>query len=122
MPGPPTQRFLAGARVDVIYPFAPVAMGTPLSMALMSYGDTYGIGIDSDPAAIPDPERLSGYLTTAIEELEARAMPRPVRRAARAAMGTARRSRTGKGLNAASQRSRSARRNRRRGRSPKDHS
>jgi WS/DGAT/MGAT family acyltransferase len=82
MPGPPTQRFLAGARVDVIYPFAPVAMGTPVSMALLSYGDTYGIGITSDPAAIPDPERLSHYLTAAVDELDARTAPRPVRRAA----------------------------------------
>ena len=85
MPGPPATRFLAGARVDAIYPFAPVALGTPLSMALMSYGDTYGIGIDSDPAAIPDPERLSRDLTLAIEELEARAVPRPARRAVRRA-------------------------------------
>jgi diacylglycerol O-acyltransferase len=76
MPGPPAQRYLAGARVDAIHPFAPVALGTPLSIALMSYGDTYGIGIDTDPAAIPDPELLSRYLAEAVDEIEARALPR----------------------------------------------
>jgi diacylglycerol O-acyltransferase / wax synthase len=89
VPGPSSQRFLAGARVDAIYPFAPVAMGTPLSIALLSYGDTYGVGIDTDPAAIPDPERLSQYLAAAVDELEARALPH--RRAARAVSGRPRR-------------------------------
>jgi hypothetical protein len=70
MPGPPAQRYLAGARVDAIYPFVPVALGTPLSVALMSYGDTYGVGIDTDPAAIPDPELLHRYLAAAFDELE----------------------------------------------------
>jgi diacylglycerol O-acyltransferase len=79
MPGPPAQRYLAGAKVEAIHPFAPVALGTPLSIALMSYGDTYGIGIDTDPAAIPDPELLSDYLATAVDEIEARALP-PARR------------------------------------------
>jgi WS/DGAT/MGAT family acyltransferase len=75
MPGPPAQRYLAGAKVDAIHPFAPVALGTPLSIALMSYGDNYGIGIDTDPAAIPDPELLSQYLAAAVDEIEARAFP-----------------------------------------------
>lgn len=82
MPGPGQQRFLAGARVEVIHPFAPVALGTPLSIALLSYGDTIGIGIDSDPAAIPDPERLSRYLLAAVDEIAARALPPRLRRAA----------------------------------------
>jgi diacylglycerol O-acyltransferase / wax synthase len=79
MPGPPAQRYLAGATVEAIYPFAPVALGTPLSIALMSYGDTYGIGIDTDPAAIPDPELLSQYLAAAVDEIETRVLPRPSR-------------------------------------------
>lgn len=75
MPGPPEQRYLAGARVDAILPFAPVALGVPLSIALLSYGDTYGIGIDTDPAAIPDAETLSRYLEAAVGEIERRALP-----------------------------------------------
>ena len=75
IPGPPVQRYLAGAKIDAMYPFAPIALGTPLSIALMSYGDTYGVGIDTDPAAIPDPELLSRYLAAAVDEIEDRALP-----------------------------------------------
>jgi WS/DGAT/MGAT family acyltransferase len=76
MPGPPAQRYLAGAKVEAIYPFAPVAHGVPLSIALLSYGDTYGIGIDTDPAAIPDPEVLHRYLAAAVDNIEHRALRR----------------------------------------------
>ena len=79
VPGPPAQRYLAGAKIDAIYPFAPVALGTPLSIALLSYGDTYGVGIDTDPAAIPDPELLSRYLAAAVDEIEDRAVPHAIR-------------------------------------------
>jgi hypothetical protein len=48
----------------------------------MSYGDVYGIGIDTDPAAIPDPELLHRYITAAVDQLEARALP-PSQRAVR---------------------------------------
>jgi diacylglycerol O-acyltransferase len=75
VPGPQTVRYLAGAKVEAVYPFAPVAIGTPLSIALLSYGDTYCIGIDTDPAAIPDPSLLHRYLEAAVEEIEARIRP-----------------------------------------------
>jgi WS/DGAT/MGAT family acyltransferase len=81
VPGPAAPRYLAGAKIEAIYPFAPVALGTPLSIALMSHGDTYGIGIDTDPAAIPDPELLRRYLTVAVDQIEARARV-PARRGA----------------------------------------
>jgi len=77
VPGPPAIRYLAGAKVEVIYPFAPVAVGTPLSVALLSYADVYGIGIDTDPAAIPDPELLHRYLAAEVDELERRARVHP---------------------------------------------
>ena len=55
-----------------MYPFAPVMRGTPLSIALVSYGDTYGIGIDADPAVIPDPERVGRALEREIDDIERR--------------------------------------------------
>lgn len=70
VPGPPVRRYFAGARIEAVHPFAPVMRGTPLSIALMSYGGTLGIGVDSDPAAIPDPARVARLLErefTAIE-------------------------------------------------------
>jgi WS/DGAT/MGAT family acyltransferase len=62
VPGPPRARFLAGARIEAVHPFAPVMRGTPLSIALMSYADRLCIGIDSDPAEIPDPGRIATLL------------------------------------------------------------
>jgi diacylglycerol O-acyltransferase len=79
IPGPPVPRYLAGAKIDAMYPFAPVALGTPLSIALMSYGDSYGVGVDTDPAAIPDPELLTRYLAAAVDEIEERAVPQSTR-------------------------------------------
>lgn len=70
VPGPPEVRYLAGARIEEIYPYAPVVVGLPLSIALLSYADTYGIGIDTDPAAIPDPECLHRFLEEAADEIE----------------------------------------------------
>ena len=75
VPGPSTARYLAGARVDAVYPFAPVMLGTPLAIALVSYGTSYGVGIAADPSVIPDPERLGRYLELAIDDIERCAEP-----------------------------------------------
>jgi diacylglycerol O-acyltransferase len=72
VPGPPVYRFLAGAKIEAVYPFAPVLFGIPLSMAFVSYGDVYAVGIDVDPAAIPDPERLGEYLREEVAIIESR--------------------------------------------------
>jgi hypothetical protein len=58
MPGPTVDRCLAGARITEVYPSAPVMRGTPLSIALSSYGDSLG----TDPDAIPAPARLATLL------------------------------------------------------------
>jgi diacylglycerol O-acyltransferase len=82
IPGPSTVRYLGGAKIEAIYPFAPIMIGTPLSLALVSYGDTYGLGFDTDPGAIPDPELLHRYLEEAVDELVHLAgKERPARRA-----------------------------------------
>jgi len=75
VPGPTTHRYLGGARIEAVHPFAPVMLGVPLSIAMVSYGESFAIGIDSDPAAIPDPERLTSYLTQEIDEIERRIAP-----------------------------------------------
>ncbi len=73
VPGPPLARYLAGAKIDAVYPFAPVMFGTPLAIALVSYGSTYGVGIATDPAVIPDPERLGRLLEREVDDIERRA-------------------------------------------------
>jgi diacylglycerol O-acyltransferase / wax synthase len=110
MPGPAAQRYLAGAKVEAIHPFAPVALGIPISIALLSYGDTYGIGIDTDPAAIPDPETLRRDLAAAVDDLERRALPPARRRAPKRAKTTRRAPKRAKTTRRAPKRAKTARR------------
>jgi WS/DGAT/MGAT family acyltransferase len=70
VPGPTAPRYLAGARIESVHPFAPVMRGTPLSIALMSYAGRLGFGIDADPAEIPDPQRIATRLGRELVALE----------------------------------------------------
>ena len=70
IPGLAEARYLAGARIEAIYPFASVVEKTPLVMALVSYAGTMDIGIDTDPEAIPDPHRISTLFLDALRQLE----------------------------------------------------
>ena len=69
IPGVPERRYLAGATVDAVYPFASVVQGTPLVVALFSYANTMDIGIDTDPEAIPDPHRISELFLVHLDEM-----------------------------------------------------
>lgn len=71
IPGVPTCRYMSGAEIEAIYPFASVVEGTPLVMALLSYAGRMDIGIDTDPEAIPDPHRISELFEDSLAELEA---------------------------------------------------
>ncbi|RIK99519.1 MAG: hypothetical protein DCC71_20275, partial [Proteobacteria bacterium] len=70
VPGTPHERWMAGARIESIYPFASVVEGTPLVVALLSYAGKMEIGIDTDPEAIPDPERIAALFEASLAELE----------------------------------------------------
>jgi hypothetical protein len=70
VPGVPERRYMAGARVDAIYPFASVVEGTPVVVALLSYAGGMYVGIDTDPEAIPDPERLHALFDEGLAEME----------------------------------------------------
>jgi diacylglycerol O-acyltransferase / wax synthase len=70
VPGMRERRYMAGARVEALYPFASVVEGTPLVIALLSYGGVMHVGIDTDPEAIPDPERLHELLDDGLVEME----------------------------------------------------
>jgi len=74
LPGPRAQRYLAGAKVEAMYPFLPAMFGIPLTVALLSYGDTYAVGIDTDGAAIKHPGLLCRYIEDGVEEIARRAL------------------------------------------------
>jgi len=69
VPGVPMPRYLAGAEITATYPFAPVAMRSPLSVALYGYRDRLFIGLDSDESAMPDIEGFHDYIHTALQSL-----------------------------------------------------
>jgi WS/DGAT/MGAT family acyltransferase len=69
VPGVPDERWLAGARIASIYPFASVVEGTPLVVAMLSYAGRMEVGIDTDPEAIPDPHRITALFEAALDEL-----------------------------------------------------
>jgi len=72
VPGPPMPRYLAGAKIDAVYPFAPVLLGIPLSIAMVSYGESFEVGIVADAGAIPDPVLLHRYFDETLDEIERR--------------------------------------------------
>jgi hypothetical protein len=73
VPGIPVARFLAGAEILAAYPFAPVAMQSPVSIALYGYREKLYVGITSDDAIMPDIERFQQDIVAAFEELKERA-------------------------------------------------
>jgi WS/DGAT/MGAT family acyltransferase len=68
VPGPPMDVFLAGARIESSFPFGPLS-GAALNITLMSGPDEVYIGINSDPAAVPDPDVLVECLQEGFDEI-----------------------------------------------------
>ncbi|MDE1673902.1 wax ester/triacylglycerol synthase domain-containing protein [Nocardia gipuzkoensis] len=62
VPGSPVPLYIAGARIDRMYAFAPT-IGTALNVTLTSHAGTCYVGINADTAAIPDMETLTECLT-----------------------------------------------------------
>jgi diacylglycerol O-acyltransferase len=57
VPGAPIPVYLAGARVEANYALGPLS-GAAINVTLLSHLDDVFVGINSDPAAVPDPELL----------------------------------------------------------------
>ena len=68
VPGAPMDVFLAGAHIEATYPFGPLS-GAALNITLMSGPDEVYIGVNTDPAAVPDPEVLVGALSEGFDEI-----------------------------------------------------
>jgi hypothetical protein len=71
VPGILATRYLAGAEIVAAYPFAPVALRSPASVALYGYRDRLFIGIDADETVMPDVEAFGTSILDAFEELAA---------------------------------------------------
>jgi diacylglycerol O-acyltransferase / wax synthase len=68
VPGPPFEVYVSGARVEEIYGFGPLA-GAAANVTLFSYKGDLGIAVNTDPAAVRDPERFIECLRSGMEEV-----------------------------------------------------
>jgi diacylglycerol O-acyltransferase len=71
VPGILATRYLASAEILAAYPFAPVAIKSPVSVALYGYRDRLFIGLDSDETSMPDIDRFQDMIRASFEELRA---------------------------------------------------
>jgi WS/DGAT/MGAT family acyltransferase len=67
VPGLAAPIFVAGARVDGLYPFGPT-IGAALNVTLLSYCGTCNIGVNTDTGAVPDPDVLTLCLRDGFQE------------------------------------------------------
>ena len=65
--GPPVPMWLAGVPVTSMTPVGPRS-GAALNVTLLSYGSTASVGINSDPASVPDPGVLRDCVAASFEE------------------------------------------------------
>jgi len=75
VPGIREDVYLAGAKIERLYPFAPLP-GCAAMIALVTHGDTCCIGTNLDPAAITEPDRFARCLEEGFAEVLALA-PEP---------------------------------------------
>jgi hypothetical protein len=73
VPGILATRYLAGAEILAAYPFAPVALRSPASIALYGYRDRLFIGIDADETVMPNVEAFQLMIVESFSELAAEA-------------------------------------------------
>ena len=68
VPGPTFETYLAGARVDRMYAFAPPS-GASVNVSLVTSADRACIGIVVDSAAVPDSRQLADCLADGFDEV-----------------------------------------------------
>jgi diacylglycerol O-acyltransferase len=68
VPGAQDDVFLAGSRVERLYPFAPLP-GCPAMITLVSHGDTCCVGVNYDPAAFTDGDLFLASLEAGFTEV-----------------------------------------------------
>lgn len=70
VPGLPQDVYMAGSKITRMYPFGPLP-GCAVMLALLSHAGTACIGVNSDSAAVTEPDELMRCLAGALEEIAA---------------------------------------------------
>ena len=73
--GPPIPLFLAGARVDAIYPLGPLLPGVGMNITVLSNLDRLDIGVMACPDVVDDVWEIVDLLPDAFKALLADAQP-----------------------------------------------
>jgi diacylglycerol O-acyltransferase len=68
VPGVPIPVFFAGSRMEAQFAFGPMS-GSATNITLLSYLDEVQIAVNSDPAAIPDPDVFHACLLEGFDEI-----------------------------------------------------
>ena len=68
VPGSPEPGYLAGARVERVYPFGPLP-GVAVMATMVSHGGVCCVGINADGTAIADPDLLMTCLQAGLDEV-----------------------------------------------------
>jgi WS/DGAT/MGAT family acyltransferase len=76
VPGAPIPIYTAGGRVEALYALGPLT-GAAANLTLLSYLDDLHIGVNVDPAAVTEPDRLVAALRAGWDEILAVAGPVP---------------------------------------------
>lgn len=69
--GPTRPRYLAGRRVESVYPIVPITDGLGLGMAVLSYAGTLHLGLNADADRLPDLEKLQVGIEQSMARLRA---------------------------------------------------
>lgn len=73
VPGPRFPLYLAGAKIEAVYPIGPVFAGCGLNITLFSYADSVDFGLFVDRSLVPDVWDLAAKFPLALEQLLAAA-------------------------------------------------
>lgn len=68
--GPPVDFFVAGARIEHMYPLGPLLYGGGLNITFFSNGPTIDVGLITCPELVPDAWALAERFAPALAELE----------------------------------------------------
>lgn len=67
--GPPFELYLAGARIDAMYPMGPLLYGSGVNFTIVSNADRLDFGIMACPNLVPDPWAIADRIGPALDEL-----------------------------------------------------
>jgi WS/DGAT/MGAT family acyltransferase len=73
VPGPPFPLYVAGAKLEAMYPMGPLLFGMSLNITVFSLNGMLDFGFMSCPESVPHPEMIADGIEIGLDELESAA-------------------------------------------------